>query len=1222
MALALGFALPVGVRGESAPRPNILFILCDDLGYGDVGVFYQNQRAALKDRGVPFFATPQIDALARDGVKLNQHYCGAPVCAPSRASLFTGLTQGHASVRDNQFDKALADTHTLGTVLQQAGYATALIGKWGLQGGGERETNPKPGRPLSEKQADYASWDAYPTRRGFDYYYGYVRHRDGHFHYPKEDGREVWENEKEVSAGLGLCYTTDLFTARAKQWIIDHRKTQPDQPFFLFLAYDTPHAKLQFPPCAYPAGGGLSGGVQWTGKFGAMINTARGTKDSWMYPDIEKATWDHDSNPATPELPWPDVQKRHATNVRRIDDSVGDLSRLLKDLKIDDNTLVVFSSDNGPSDESYLTENYRPTFFRGFGPFDGIKRDTLEGGERVPTLARWPGGIPAGRVDNHPSGQWDWLASFAELAGVPIPAVSDGVSLVPALAGRGRQRDSTLYVEYFNAAETPNYEAFAPAHRGRTRGQMQTVYLNGCKGVRYDVKSADDDFEIYDLAKDPQEANNLGKDPKFSKLQALMKARVLCVRMPDSSAPRPYDNALVPSLAGEPAGKPGLSWEMFKGEWPWLPDFDTLEKTSAGSATASELSMKPASGPFGVVFRGYFHAAQDGAYTFTLGSDTGAMLFIHDIRLIGETRKNSAGTFSGRVLLKAGWHPIRLLYRHAGEGEPRVDLRCETGGGEAVDLDAINLRQLAAKVSDPRIEAVWLAQTHVMQPDQPYFKLTGNRDALLKVDVVSPSGAPSPEVVAIIASGGETSTLKLTGPETPPQSLPSEPGVVRHRFEDSFTAMIPARLVRRGMTLEVRAGSSTVHHDINVGAPTVVKMKMFDVHYFTRGTNDYPAGLFKELESKWPVAELKIERVRGINFPEMVMPARAGLPAVRISSPEEYTGKTGKKFDGEQAAALQWVWALSRAGGNRDVAMCYINILGVHAGGQAGGFNGVGTIRPGIMNHELGHALGLPHIGQQRDYPYRGEMYGIQPPQVFNEVHVGPTWAFDLPSKTFIPPTVQRGSARWSAGRYKADPMQGGGDGDQEAPFLLRHFSDYNVHRMQEFLERHVAVLRDGSYHKWDDATGDYMRKVENDGVHYPIAQDVPVISVMAAMTMSSPDVNMVYPPIGPYQGNLIRTFDPRSAGDREEARKFFSPEAGCDFTLKVTQGGKERFYLLPASATDKKHPNALRDLTTAAVNLRADDGQVTAVELLYTPKGDEAGMPVNPQVLARWPKG
>ncbi len=361
-------------------QPNIIFILCDDLGFGDIGVFWQNQRAAAGDRTQPHFATPQIDTLARDGVMLTQHYCAAPVCAPSRASLLTGLTQGHANIRDNQFDQLLADTHTLGTVLKTAGYATAAFGKWGLQGGGEGNKNPDPDRPMSERLADYQGWDSYPTKRGFDYFLGYVRHRDGHFHYPKEEGREVWENEHEISASLDGCYTTDLFTARAKKWIIDQRKVNPTQPFFTYLSFDTPHAVLQNPATPYPAGGGLKGGLKWTGKPGAMINTSNGVMDGWMHPDLANQTWDHDANPQTPEIAWPDVQKRYANGVRRIDDAVGDVLQLLEDLGIAENTLVVFTSDNGPSKESYLKEDYDPIFFDGFGPFDGIKRDTWQGG--------------------------------------------------------------------------------------------------------------------------------------------------------------------------------------------------------------------------------------------------------------------------------------------------------------------------------------------------------------------------------------------------------------------------------------------------------------------------------------------------------------------------------------------------------------------------------------------------------------------------------------------------------------------------------------------------------------------------------------------------------------------------------------------------------------------------------------------------------------------------
>ena len=171
---------------------------------------------------------------------------------------------------------------------------------------------------------------------------------------------------------------------------------------------------------------------------------------------------------------------------------------------------------------------------------------------------------------------------------------------------------------------------------------------------------------------------------------------------------------------------------------------------------------------------------------------------------------------------------------------------------------------------------------------------------------------------------------------------------------------------------------------------------------------------------------------------------------------------------------------------------------------------------------------------------------------------------------------------------------------------------------MQTYLERKVAVSRAGQFFKWDDATGDYTKKVQTDGVHYPTEVEVHVLSVMASISLAFPDVNLVYPPIGPYKGNRIRTFDPRVPADRDAARVAFSPKGGCDFSLKVTQGGKERLYLLPVSADEAGKPLGL---ATAAVNLHADDGPVTAVELLHTPGADRTGLSETPKVLAVWSK-
>ena len=661
-----------------APRPNILFIFTDDLGYGDIGVFYQNERAAMGDRSIPHFGTPSIDTMARDGVILTQHYCAAPVCAPSRASLMTGVTQGHADVRDNQFDKALIDTHTLGSILQEAGYATAAFGKWGLQGG-TGDKNPARDRPMADRIAEQQTWDGFPTQRGFDYFYGYARHRDGHFHYPKEDGREIWENDAEVSAGLDMAYTTDLFAARAKQWIIEHQKTNPDQPFMAYLAHDTPHAVLHNPSTAYPEGGGLNGGLQWLGKPGRMINTAEGTYDGWMHPEFKYRTWDHDKNPATVEQPWPDVQKRYANLVRRIDDTVGDLLQTLEDLGIADNTLVIFTSDNGPSKESYIEENYNPDFFHGFGPFDGIKRDTMEGGVREPTLARWPNQIPAGRIDATPSGHWDWMATFADLAGVAPPAASDGVPLIGSMSGATARPASTIYTEYLNPRASPNYEAFLPAHRGRMRGQMQAVHLDGYKGLRYNVQSPDDDFEIFNLNNDPQESNDLAKFPAFADLQERMKERVLQIRRPNESAPRPYDEAYVPAAAGVMPENSGWKRSIYPGSWPWLPQFQSMAASAIDSVKEVKLPAADRPGSYGITFEGFVNIPTDGDYTFQLDDAAHSMVFVHDSRVIGET-----GQASDSVRLAAGWQPVRIYHRESGKVYHGIGFSITDSGGNNV----------------------------------------------------------------------------------------------------------------------------------------------------------------------------------------------------------------------------------------------------------------------------------------------------------------------------------------------------------------------------------------------------------------------------------------------------------------------------------------------------------------------------------------------------------
>lgn len=641
-----GFEIAKGTNpnnpSSKTARPNILFILCDDLGYGDLGVLFQNAKSGKKH------LTPNLDQLAAEGIILNRHYTPAPVCAPCRGSLLQGVHQGHANIRNNQFDRALANNHTLATTLKTAGYRTSLIGKWGIQGSG--------GSP--------ALWPAYPTKRGFDEFFGYVRHGDGHTHYPfhTTDSRgpvELYDQDTMIRDDLNKCYTADLFTARAKKLIIDETTAHPERPFFLYLAYDTPHAALQLPTQAYPAGGGTSGGLQWNGTSGSMINTASGTIDSFRHPDYTSAVGNA----------WTDVEERFATSVRRLDDCVGDLRQTLVDLGIANNTLIVFTSDNGPHTEDYLTpaqtndgSSYTPQSFDSYGPFEGVKRDNWEGGIRMPTIVAWPGTIPAGQVDNTPSQMHDWMPTLVELSGWTPPGRTDGVSLVPLLTGTGTQAPPQVYIEYFQSSGTPNYGDFSN-HGGTSRKEMQTIFLDGYKGVRNNITSHATPFQIYDIENDNSEGNNLaGSSPFFNELQQKMKDTVLRIRKVDPASSRPYDSELVPAVT-TPVD-PGLHYSRYEGLWPWMPEFELL--TPVGQGTASNIAATThLSRPddAGLLYTGYLNVPTGGTWTFSATSDAGVYLRIHDSQVIDDDFTHTGTEASGTILLEAGLHPFRLYYR-------------------------------------------------------------------------------------------------------------------------------------------------------------------------------------------------------------------------------------------------------------------------------------------------------------------------------------------------------------------------------------------------------------------------------------------------------------------------------------------------------------------------------------------------------------------------------
>ncbi len=419
---------PISKNSSEPVRPNIIYILADDLGYGDLGCYGQKS-----------IHTPHLDRMADDGIRFTSHYSGSTVSAPSRCSLMTGLHTGHCLIRDNARIPLLPTDTTVASLLKEAGYNTAIIGKWGL------------GNPGST---------GVPTKQGFDYFFGYMDQGHAHNYYPGF----LWRNEEKVKLsnvvpdetedGRGVAtvkneYSHDLFAREALQFI-DNQKGK-ENPFFLYLAYTIPHANNE---------------------------SFRKSGDAMEVPDF--------SDYAAKD--WPDNQKKHAAMISRMDKDIGDLFARLKEMGMDDNTVVFFASDNGPHSEGIDYE-----FNNSNGELRGFKRDLYEGGIRVPLIARWPGKIQKGITTGHISAFWDILPTISEIAGINSLPQTDGISFLPLLLSKTNQKEHAyLYWEFSSG------------------GGKQAIRMGNWKGICLNLqKDQEGSIELYNLESDPSEKTNI-----------------------------------------------------------------------------------------------------------------------------------------------------------------------------------------------------------------------------------------------------------------------------------------------------------------------------------------------------------------------------------------------------------------------------------------------------------------------------------------------------------------------------------------------------------------------------------------------------------------------------------------------------------------------------------------------------------------------------------------
>ena len=399
-------------------KPNIIFILSDDLAQGDLGCY-----------GQKLIKTPNIDRMAEEGTRYTQAYCGTTVCVPSRSSLMTGLHMGHCPIRSNREIQPEGQlplpegTLCVAQLLKNAGYATACIGKWGM---GMFDTS---GSPL---------------KMGFEHFFGYNCQRHAHSYFPKylynNDQRFELSGNADPDPNVPKTYAQNLIADETLKWV----RANAQKPFFLYYSVTLPHAKLEIDDL------GLYASENWTAE-----------------------------------------QKKYAAMVTRLDSDVGRLLALLKELHIDDRTLVMLAGDNGSS--------YPPTspvgsaFKQAANGLRGFKRELYEGGLRQAAVARWPGQVPAGRVTAEPWAVWDFLPTAAELGGITLPGdfKADGFSLVTFLKGARAPKRDFFYWELFEGKF------------------QQALRFEGWKGVRTGPARP---LELYHLETDPGEARNIAQE--------------------------------------------------------------------------------------------------------------------------------------------------------------------------------------------------------------------------------------------------------------------------------------------------------------------------------------------------------------------------------------------------------------------------------------------------------------------------------------------------------------------------------------------------------------------------------------------------------------------------------------------------------------------------------------------------------------------------------------